>query len=133
MEESQRRSEEGSAELLNSKLEPYMETYMAIHSGESPHDAAQRLIAPLPLEDRYLWRVVNALNWAFGDFDSETIKLDLMTLSEEQLKKATKELLTFRPFQFCRLLRTLVGEELMREIMSGAIRSASGDEHRKKP
>jgi hypothetical protein len=33
-------------------------------------------IAALPLEKRYVWRVVSALQWAFADMDTLTVEVD---------------------------------------------------------
>ena len=57
------RTEPGAQELVRSeKMKPYLDLLKAQIGGEDaePYRAA---LAALPLEDRYIWRVVSALKW----------------------------------------------------------------------
>ena len=77
-------------------------------------------IRALPLEERYLWRIVSALKWAFADFDTIGIVIDRKALlPEDRLKIA--ELIKHRPVQFCMFLKALLGEEAMEGMMQQAI------------
>jgi hypothetical protein len=67
----------------SAKMKPYIDYYVAAMNKKGV-EAAVRRVADLELKDRYLWRVASALQWAFGDFDGETAKLDWQFMSEEQ-------------------------------------------------
>jgi hypothetical protein len=85
-------SEEGALELVRSeRMKPYLAFLKAQMAGQDtePYLAA---LAVLPLEARYVWRVVSALKWAFCDLDTENAIADVRTLSEEDLKKVVEPL-----------------------------------------
>ena len=84
---------------------------------------ALREIPALPLEKRYLWRVVSALKWAFVDLEDLNIEADTETLPLEDLKKVVR-LVRLRPMQFCLFLSALLGSEKMEQIMTEAIEQA---------
>jgi hypothetical protein len=113
------KSEEGAHELATSPdMQPYLEVMMDEMQGQ---DATEQLrtITQLPLERRYVWRVASALKWGFADFDDETVKIDRLTINPEDLAKV-RELLKFRPVQFCMFLKALFGaEEAERMIAEG--------------
>ena len=73
-------------------------------------DPARQLeeVAALPLEKRYIWRVVSALKWGLADFDDLNVETDRATLDKKDLEKVW-DLLKLRPIQFCLLLKALVG------------------------
>jgi hypothetical protein len=117
------RQEEGAHELASSPdMEPYLNLIMAEMQGGDPTPHLEALAA-LPLEKRYVWRVVSALKWAFADLETESVNADLETLSSEDLARVM-ELLRLRPMQFCIFLRALVGAEEMQRMMIEAIRVA---------
>jgi hypothetical protein len=117
------RVDEGSKELVESPdVQPYIKAMMAMQRG-TPQEQALAEISQLPLEKRYLWRVVSALKWAFADDDSESVQLDLDTLTEGDRSKVVK-LLRLRPLQFCHLLKVVFGAEGMERIMNEAIKQA---------
>jgi len=138
---SQLKVEEGADELLSSpNMKLYVRFWDAVLGKEgAPELAKQALeaITALPLEQRYVWRIVSALNWAFGGFDAESIKLDMRTLSAEDLSKVRDLALTgdwaapaaasepttmpVRPYQFCRFLAALFGPEIMEEMIASAV------------
>lgn len=67
----------GLAEELTKSLDSsYLDYIAAAVSGKSTKEAESR-IAAIPEEKRYLTRVLDSLDTAFADFDSETLKLDL--------------------------------------------------------
>jgi len=114
-------SEDGAQELVRSEtMKPYLALLKAQMSGQDtePYLAA---LAALPLEERYVWRVVSALKWAFCDLDTETAMADLHTLSETDLKKVV-EPLSLRAIQFCMFFNALLGEEPTERIMQHALR-----------
>ena len=115
--------EEGAQELVRSeKMKPYLALLMARMGGQDtePYLAA---LAALPLEERYVWRVISALKWAFCDLETESATADLNTLSEEDLKKVV-EPLTLRATQFCLFINALLGEDATERIMQQAVRCA---------
>ena len=115
--------EEGAQELVRSeKMKPYLALLKAQMRGQDtePYLAA---LAALPLEERYVWRVISALKWAFCDLETESAIADLHTLSEEDLKKVV-EPLTLRATQFCLFVNALLGEDATERIMQQALRCA---------
>jgi len=72
--------EEGAEELLHSLLmRPYIEAAKAFLQNK---DASKVIadIAALPLEKRYVWRIVSALKWGFADFDSGSVAIEMAQL-----------------------------------------------------
>ncbi|HUI74229.1 MAG TPA: hypothetical protein VLX32_04755 [Candidatus Acidoferrum sp.] len=54
--------------------------------------ALKEWVRGLPLERRYISRMVSCLRLAFEDLDVDTIKLDAETLGSEELKRIIGEL-----------------------------------------
>jgi hypothetical protein len=116
-------SEDGAQELVRSeRMKPYLAFLKAQMSGQDTEPDLAALAA-LPLEARYVWRVVSALKWAFCDLDTESALADLHTLSEEDLKRVV-EPLSLRAIQFCMFVNALIGEEATERIMQHALRCA---------
>ncbi len=116
--------EEGVEDLLNSPLmRPYIEAAKALLQNKDTSEAIAN-IAALPLEKRYVWRVVSALKWGFADFDNLNVAVDRETLSPEDRKRVA-ESLKVRPVQFCLFLRALLGTEEMQRRMVQAIKVAA--------
>jgi hypothetical protein len=116
-------SEEGAQELVRSeRMKPYIAFLKAQMSGQDtePYLAA---LAALPLEERYVWRVISALKWAFCDLETESAIADFRTLSEEDRVKVA-EPLTLGATQFCLFVNALLGEEATGRIMQHALRCA---------
>jgi hypothetical protein len=67
---------------------------------------AERQIAAIPERERYLTRVLDSLDNAFADFDTETAKLDLPNMQNRK-PEAIKRYLEFRLQQFKMLLDTV--------------------------
>jgi hypothetical protein len=114
------RQEEGASELASSPdMEPYLEYIMALMQSTDvqPHLEA---LSKLPLEKRYVWRVASALKWGFADFDTEPVIADRDTLNPDDFAKV-RDLLKFRPMQFCMFLKALVGAEEMKRMMVQAV------------
>jgi hypothetical protein len=60
----------GAEELASSaEMRPYIEFAMAVMKGADPTPELEA-IRQLPLEKRYVWRIVSALRWGFADFDT---------------------------------------------------------------
>jgi hypothetical protein len=115
--------EEGVEELLNSPLmQPYLKAAGVILQNKDVSSVIAQ-IAELPLEKRYVWRVVSALKWAFADFDNLNVAIDRETLSPEDRKRVA-ESLNVRPIQFCLFLNALLGADEMERIMVHAIKAA---------
>jgi hypothetical protein len=116
-------SEDGAQDLVRTeKMKPYLAFLKAQMSGQDtePYLAA---LAALPLEERYPWRVISALKWAFCDLDTENAIADVCTLSEEDLKRVV-EPLSLRAIQFCLFVNMLIGEDATERIMQHALRCA---------
>lgn len=114
------RAESGSEELVNSEsMKPYMELLVAAMGGRDTSRALAALAA-IPLEQRYVWRVISALKWGLCDLETENVAVDIATLSEQDLKTVT-EPLTLRAMQFSLFVKALVGDTRAREIMQQAI------------
>ena len=117
------KTELGSEEFIRSeKMKPYLALIKANMGGQDtqPYLAA---LAAIPLEERYVWRVISALKWGFCDFDSQSARADLYTLSERDLETVA-EPLAVRAIQFCLFVQALVGQEAMEKIMEQALRYA---------
>jgi hypothetical protein len=115
--------EEGAEELIDSAMmEPYVRLAEAVVTQEGIREAIAE-IAGLPLEERYLWRVLSALKWGFADFDNVNVAIDRKTLRPEDREKVV-DLIQHRPVQFCMFLKTLLGEEAMENMMTKAINVA---------
>jgi hypothetical protein len=118
---SEIRSEEGAEDLVRSeRIKPYLALLKAQISGQDtePYLAA---IAALPLEERYVWRVISALKWAFCYLETENAIADFRTLSEEDRMRVV-EPLTLRTTQFCLFVNALLGEDATERIMQHALR-----------
>ena len=116
-------SENGAKDLvLSERMKPYLALLKAQMSGQDTEPYLVALAA-LPLEERYVWRVVSALKWAFCDLDTESAIADLHTLSEADLKKVV-EPLSLRAIQFCMFVNAMIGEEATERIMQHALRCA---------
>ena len=116
-------SENGAKDLvLSERMKPYLALLKAQMSGQDTEPFLAALAA-LPLEERYVWRVVSALKWAFCDLDTETAIADLHTLSEADLKKVV-EPLSLRAIQFCMFVNSLIGEDATERIVQHALRCA---------
>jgi hypothetical protein len=74
-------------------MRPYMNYYEAVvRNNDRAADNAAQQIKHLPLEQRYIWRIMSALKWGLSDFDSKTIKLDLPHLSGEERHEMVQDL-----------------------------------------
>jgi hypothetical protein len=91
------------ADALSASLDAaYLEYFTADCSGTSTSEAERR-IASIPEEKRYLTRVLDSLDSAFADFDTETAMLDLPHMQNRK-PEAIKRYLEFRLRQFRMLL-----------------------------
>jgi hypothetical protein len=86
-------------------LKPYIDHYCALMTGRNS-DQTLKVIAALPEEKRYLFRVVQCLDWELADCDSETAKLDMPYVTD--LAEVTQKL-HLRLMQLADLLRALKG------------------------
>ena len=117
---SEIRIEPGSEELVRSDgMKLYLEVLKAEISGRDTGPALAALAA-LPLEQRYVWRVISALKWGLCDLDTESVAADVETLSEQELKTVA-EPLALRAMQLSLFIKALVGETAAREIMLRAL------------
>jgi len=93
----------GLAEAFTASLDAsYFEYFAAAYSGVSTKEA-ERQIAAIPEGERYLTRVLDSLDNAFADFDTETAMLDLPHMQNRK-PEAIKRYLEFRLRQFKMLL-----------------------------
>jgi hypothetical protein len=117
------KTEEGAEDLsASAAMQPYATLAEAVLTNQGLKEAVA-VIGQLPLEERYLWRVLSALKWAFADFDSVNVVIDRKTLRPDDRKKVA-ELLRHRPVQFWMLLKALLGEEAMEQMITQAINVA---------
>jgi hypothetical protein len=80
-------------------------------------------LAAVPLEDRYSWRVMSALKWAFCDLETENLIADLGTLSAADVKKLM-EPLQMRTLQFSIFILTMLAEEVGEQLILHALQGA---------
>ena len=103
----------GVADALSASLDAaYLEYFTADCSGTSTKGAEAR-IGAIPEEKRYLTRILDSLDSAFADFDTETATLDLPHM-ENRKPEAIKRYLEFRLRQFKMLIDAVehyVGEK----------------------
>jgi hypothetical protein len=93
----------GLADALTASLDAsYQQYFIADGSGRSTKDAEMQ-IAAIPEDKRYLTRVLDSLDGAFADFDTETAMLDLPHMQNRK-PDAIKPYLEFRRQQFEMLL-----------------------------
>jgi SEC-C motif len=93
----------GLADALTASLDAsYREYFTAACSGMSTKEGERR-IAAIPEERRYLTRVLDSLDSAFADFDTETAMLDLPHMQSRK-PEAIKRYLEFRLRQFKMLI-----------------------------
>ena len=117
------KSEEAAEDLVqSSKMRPYLHVAEALLANQGLEKAV-REVAELPLEDRYTWRVLSALKWAFADLDSVNVGVDRRTFTPDDRQRVI-ELLQHRPIQFCLFLRALIGADGMERMMMHAISAA---------
>ena len=110
-------------DLVNSPaMKHYVNLAVAMMPGKDLSAATSRISA-LPLEERYVWRVVSALKWAFADLETMNVKADRETLSPEDHKRLL-ELLKHRPLQFCLFLSALLGQQEMEAVMITAVKQS---------
>ncbi len=98
-----------------------------LKSREKASQIAGEKIKALPLEKRYIWRIVQALDWGFADFDSETVRIDLDLLSDADRKEMDtklEEVQRTRLVQLCLFLQKLYGSENMKKLMEGVVEEA---------
>jgi hypothetical protein len=85
----------GLADALTASLDASYQQYFIAHcSGNNTHEA-ERQIAAIPEVNRYLSRVLDSLDSAFADFDTQTAKLDLPHMQNRR-PEAIKHYLRFR-------------------------------------
>jgi hypothetical protein len=96
----------GLADVLSASLDAsYLQYFTAACSGRSTKEAESR-IAAIPEDKRYLTRVLDSLDSAFADFDTNTVMLDLPHMQNRK-PEAIKRYLEFRLRQFEILLDTV--------------------------
>jgi hypothetical protein len=89
----------GLADALTASLDAsYQQYFIADCSGRSTKDAEMQ-IAAIPEDKRYLTRVLDSLDGAFADFDTETAMLDSPHMQNRK-PDAIKRYLEFRRQQF---------------------------------
>src|SRR5450755_4348375 len=79
--------EAGAHDLVRSeKMRPYLELLKA-HIGGQDTALYLAALAELPLEERYVWRVISALKWAFCDLGQEAAE-QIMVRAARVLKES---------------------------------------------
>ena len=114
------KTEEGAEELVESPImRPYIRLAEAMLTNQGLKEAVEE-ISRLPLEERYVWRVLSALKWGFADFEIVNVVIDRKMLGPEDRNRVA-ELLAHRPVQFCLFLKALLGQQAMEEMLTQAI------------
>jgi hypothetical protein len=115
---------EGAGLLDAPEMKIYDRIIMAaMQDHDSELSATLKELETVPIELRYVSRIIAALAFAFGDFDSACVKFDLLTLpGKEQDRMAG--IVEARAAQFCILLREFFGVEGMKNIFLRAIDQA---------
>jgi hypothetical protein len=107
-------SKEGAEDLLDSEaMRPYVRVAEALITKQGLKKAVAE-IAALPLEERYIRRVLSALKWRFADFDSVNIAVDRKTLRPDDRKRVAEHI-GHRPVQFWLFLAALLGPDAMKK------------------
>lgn len=120
---NQIRIDEIARDLISSRPE-YAQYLAALARGQNGENELEKIRA-LPLENRYTWRVASALRWAFADFESMNIDVDLNTLSKEDLNRLQEVVhMPVRAMQFCIYLKSLTGYEATERVMTEAVKAA---------
>jgi hypothetical protein len=107
---------------LEMVADPYIRYFTATYSN---YDSSDQLttISDLPLDKRYLTSLVNRLDFAFCDFDSESLKLDLTFLNSDEICAIKKDLSRFA-YQFWKFV-SLVDSCSARQRQSNEIDALS--------
>jgi hypothetical protein len=112
--------ESGALEMANSlATESYLTNAAAMMTGRGI-DEAKKAVSELPLERRYVWRIVSSLRQAFCDFDKASLRLDLATMNADDFD-TVMEAIHQRPVQFCMFLRTVLGAVEMEAVVRYAV------------
>jgi hypothetical protein len=114
---------EGSGLLDAHQMAIYDRIIMAAMQNRPDLSAAIRELAAVPVEERYSSRLVSALGFAFGDFDSACVRFDVDTLPSAEIDRL-EEQLEMRASQFCILMREVFGSTYMKILMSAAVERA---------
>jgi hypothetical protein len=115
---------EGAGLLDAPQMQIYDRILMAaMKNQDSALAAAVRELSAVPVEERYISRIIAALGFAFGDFDSACVRLDLETLPDLEVERMA-QLVEARTIQFCILSSTFFGEKKMQELITDAIEGA---------
>lgn len=93
----------GLADALSASVDAAYLEYFTADCSEASTKEAERQIAAIPEGERYLTRVLDSLDNAFADFDTETAMLDLPNMQNRR-PEAIKRYLEFRLRQFKMLL-----------------------------
>jgi hypothetical protein len=113
-------AEDGALGMANTSLmEPYLANLEARITGQG-REEAEKAIADLPMERRYIRRLASSLKRAFVDFDKSSIRTDLSTMKAEDFDTVVG-LIECRPVQFAMLLRTIFGAEEMERMLLEAV------------
>jgi hypothetical protein len=96
----------GRADALTASLDPSYLEYITANFSRTNTKEAERRIAAIPEDNRYLTRVLDSLDSAFADFDTQTAKLDLPHMQNRK-PEAIQYYLRFRLHQFKMLLETV--------------------------
>lgn len=109
---------DAEALFISDQMRPYIECYTAIYrKDQKAFEIAREKVGALPLEKRYIWRILEALNWGFFDWDDQTVRLDLECLSDADRQKLSAVALGTRVVQRCLFLQVLFGQQDMKKLV----------------
>jgi len=126
-----KKGESDMDELRHSpSMKPYQDFLVQTMKGnDAGMQRALDALTALPLDQRYIWRIISALKFAFGDFDSVLIDFDRDTLSDDDWNKVRSQesWLFARPFQLAKTLSIVFGKETAMKMMVDAAKQATED------
>jgi hypothetical protein len=85
--------------------QPYIRAIVAALSGRNEAEAFAA-VKNLPYEKRYLARVLTALELAFCDFDTASLRMDFASLTSEELESVAQQI-AVRGYQFNLLTKAI--------------------------
>ena len=103
-------------QVTTAGVEPYMNLYVTQLQGKETTSAFAR-IATLPMQERYVWRILRALELAFGDYDVQSVRLDLLAMAPEDIS-CFREAIERRCSQFRLLIDTLTASTAAAQEMT---------------
>lgn len=120
------RRKEAATNISRAEIDDIYEDWITVGLGSDSEEILERL-SKVPLEDRYVWRVLAGLEFAFDDFNPSFLEADVHSLGSLEQGQRVFDHLRRRPLQFCQLMAAILGPDLMAKVISEAIEQACED------